>query len=251
MGEFARVEIEDGVATVLMDRPPVNAQNAPFRQDLIETFDGLGRHDEVRSVLLSSSLHVFCAGADFRETSPDDAPPSTHWARQRLNRETVGAIRDCAKPVVAAVNGAALGAGFGLAAACDIIVASESATFGMPEIDIGRLGDASMLRGLFGRSVGREILFTGRRVTAAEMFRLGAISACVPDDELMVRARELAASLAAKSASAMRYAKLAYNTIETMPDRDAYRFCQEMSLELSHTPEAREARRAVQGKADT
>jgi enoyl-CoA hydratase len=163
-------------------------------------------------------------------------------------REYTNCIRECAIPVIAAVNGAALGAGFGLMAACDIMMASEDAVFGMPEIDVGLAGGAAMLTHLVGKSRGRRIIFTGDRVPAQEMYRLGVIEWCGPREALMDEAMKMARTIAAKSPMAMRLAKRAYNVCENMPQRDGYRFEQDITVQLSHTEDAKEAQRAFAEK---
>jgi enoyl-CoA hydratase len=153
-------------------------------------------------------------------------------------------ISECAKPVIAAVNGPALGAGFALAASCDIILASDNAVFGMPEIDIGLMGGAAMLQQLFGRSRARRMFYTGWRVPADEMYRTGVIECSVPLEQLMPEAMKLATQIASKSPLGMRYAKQSMNTTMHMPPRDGYRFEQNMTVALSKSEDAAEARAA-------
>jgi enoyl-CoA hydratase len=153
-------------------------------------------------------------------------------------------VTDCAKPVIAAVNGPAIGAGFVLMLACDIMIASDNAYFSMPEINVGLAGGARFLMEHVARSKVRSIYFTGRRVPAAELYRLGVIEACPPRDKLTETALDLAREIASKSPLAIRHIKRALNTIEEMPVRDAYRFEQTVTVELSHTEDAREAQRA-------
>ncbi len=162
----------------------------------------------------------------------------------RLTRETGNAIRECAKPVIAAVNGVALGAGMGLVAACDILYASEEATFGMPEINVGLAGGASMLRTLFGRSTVRRMFFTGQRLSAHDLLRRNVLEDVLPADQLLPVTMALAREIASKAPLAIMYAKRATNMVEVMPQRDAYRFEQEFTMALSRTEDAREARMA-------
>ncbi|HTE15473.1 MAG TPA: enoyl-CoA hydratase-related protein, partial [Burkholderiales bacterium] len=183
--QYIKVEVNDFVATVIMDRPPVNAQNAQFRMEMMEVFDSFNDRDDVRVAVLSGAGKVFSAGADIKERVGLVKEPGDYWRHNRLAREYTNCIRECAKPVIAAVNGAALGAGFGLMAACDIMLASDNAVFGMPEIDIGLAGGTAMLSNLVGKSRGRRIVFTGDRIPAQEMYRLGVIEMCVPREALM------------------------------------------------------------------
>lgn len=242
--EFIKVEVSDYVATVVMDRPPVNAQNAQFRNEIMAVFDAFNDRDDVRVAILTGAGHVFSAGADIKERSGLVRQPGDYARHNRIAREYANCIRECAVPVIAAVNGAALGAGFGLMAACDIMLASDNAVFGMPEIDVGLAGGAAMLSHLVGKSRGRRILFTGERITAQEMYRLGVIECCVPRAALMEEAMKLARTIASKSPLAMRLAKRACNVCENMPQRDGYRFEQDITVQLSQTEDAREAQRA-------
>lgn len=242
--KFLKVEVADFVATVTLDRPPVNAQNTEVRTEFAALFDSFTDRDDVRVAILTGAGKVFCAGADIKERDRIEGEEGGFWQHSRRVREVGNSIRECAKPVIAAVNGAALGAGVSLAASCDIIVASDAAVFGMPEIDVGLAGGAALINSMFGKSIGREMFFTGKRLPAAELYRLGVISACVPADQLLPKAREIATSIASKSPIGMRYAKMSYNTIETMPPRDGYRFEQNMTFALSKTEDAKEAQRA-------
>jgi len=242
--EHFRLAVADGVATVTFDRPPVNAQNQAAREEFIRLFDALGDRDDVRVVVLTGAGDTFSAGADIKERVDLVKEPGDYTRNNRLVREFFYAARDCAKPVIAAVNGAALGAGFVLALSCDIVIAAETAFFAMPEINIGLAGGAGFLMEHLGRSKARALYFTGRRVPAAELDRLGVIEACVPRDKLMERAMELARDIAGKSPVAVRHIKRTLNTIEEMPVRDAYRYEQSVTVELSRTEDAREAQRA-------
>jgi len=238
-----RLQVQDYVALVIMDRPPVNAQNSEFRQELIRTFDALTDRDDVRVAILTGTGKMFSAGADMRER-PDPESPGEYWHFNRMARECFNAIHECAKPVLAAVNGPALGAGLGLVAACDIILCSDNAVLGMPEIDVGLAGGAAMLQTLFGRSRARRMFYTGWRVPADELYRTGVVECCVPLDQLLPEAMKLAEEIAGKSPVGIRYAKQSMNTTMHMPPRDGYRFEQGITVMLSKTEDAQEARRA-------
>jgi enoyl-CoA hydratase len=243
MAGSLKVTVQDYIATVVMDRPPVNAQDTAFREEIIAEFDGFSDRDDVRVVILTGTGRMFSAGADMK-ARPKGETPGEYWAFNRYVREMFNAIHECARPVIAAVNGPALGAGFGLAAACDIILASDNAVFGMPEIDIGLMGGAAMLQQYFGRSRARRMFFTGWRVPAAELYRTGVIECAVPLEQLLPEAMKLAAEIASKSPLAMRYAKQSMNVTMHMPSRDGYRFEQGMTVALSRSEDAREAREA-------
>jgi enoyl-CoA hydratase len=242
--EQYRVDVAEHVATVTFDRPPVNAVNRQSREELIRVFDGLSDREDVRAVVLTGARDIFCAGADIKERTSLVQEPGDYLRHNRLTREFFYAVADCAKPVIAAVNGPALGAGLVLALSCDIILASDNAVFAMPEIDVGLAGGASFITRHLGRSFARRMYFTGKRMPAAEFHRRGVVEACLPREQLLPAALDLAREIAAKSPIALREAKRAFNTIEEMPARDAYRFEQSVTVALSHTEDAREAQRA-------
>jgi enoyl-CoA hydratase len=242
--EQFRLDVAEGVATVTFDRPPVNAQNRRTREELIHIFDALSDRDDVRVAILTGTGNMFSAGADLKERVDLVHEPGDYVRHNRLAREFFYAVTDCTKPVIAAVNGPAIGAGFVLMLACDIMIASDNAYFSMPEINVGLAGGARFLMEHVARSKVRSIYFTGRRVPAAELYRLGVIEACPPRDKLTETALDLAREIASKSPLAIRHIKRALNTIEEMPVRDAYRFEQTVTVELSHTEDAREAQRA-------
>lgn len=237
------LEVSDHIAVVRLDKPPVNALARETRMRLIEAFDEVSERSDVRVAVLTGTGKFFCSGADLKDR-PDPEKPGDFLAHNRWTRETGNAIRECAKPVIAAVNGPALGAGFGLMAACDIFLAAEDATFAMPEINVGLAGGVSMLRTMFGRSYTRRMFFTGMRVSAAELYRRGVLDEVLPADQLMPAAMELARELASKSPLALAYAKQAANMMDLMPQRDGYRFEQNITMALSRTEDAKEARMA-------
>ena len=236
-----RVDIADHIAIVTMDNPPVNAQGRQFHEDMMQVMDAISDMDEVRVAIVTGAGKVFSAGADMKERAAKKREAGDAWQHNRRARECFHSIVECKKPVIAAINGAALGAGLGVAASCDILVCSENATIGLPEIDVGLMGGGRHAMRLFGHSRVRRMLLTGYRVPGPEMYRLGVVEACVPQEELMETAMELARTIAAKSPVASVIAKHALNTIEEMSLRDGYRFEQNMTVQLSQTEDAKEA----------
>lgn len=243
------VEVSEFIATVTLDRPPANALDRVTRERLVSVFDEISDRDDVRVAILTAAGNIFCSGADLKDRPSADVA-GQYWRHNRLVRETANSIRECARPVIAAVNGAALGAGMGIAAACDIILASENAVFGMPEINVGLAGGAALLEDMFGRSRMRRMMYTGMRLPADELYRLGVIEASVARPELMPEARKIAKEIAAKNPLGIRYAKLSANLADLMPPRDAYRFEQNYTYELSKTEDAQEARLAFLERRD-
>lgn len=239
-----RLDVTDFIATVVMDRPPVNAQNSQFRTELTWVFDSISDRDDVRVAILTGTGNMFSAGADMKERPGLVKEPGDYHRHNRVTRECFYSIKECTKPVIAAVNGPAMGAGYALMVFCDIVLASDNAFVNMPEIDVGLSGGMRMLRELFPRSKARRMFFTGHRVSAQELYRLGVIEACVPREQLMEEAMKIAREIASKSPLAMRYAKDDANTVEEMSVRDAYRYEQNITVALSKTEDAREAQLA-------
>jgi enoyl-CoA hydratase len=238
------------VCVVELDRPPVNALARPLREELVATFDALGDRDDVRAIVLTARGRVFCAGADIKEKDALGGTEGDHQRANRLTRDAFFSVLDSPKPVIAAVNGAALGAGCVLAACCDVVFAAEDAFFAMPEIDVGLGGGASFLQRFLPPPAVRRMVLTGERVPAAELHRLGAIERPLPADELVPAAVELAAALAAKSPLAVRTIRSSFGAVESLSLRDGFRLEQEYTTALSRSADAEEARRAFLEKRD-
>src|SRR5579872_4081018 len=232
------------VAVVTLDRPPVNALSRDARLALIAAFDALEADADVRAIVLTAKGRVFCAGADIKEKAALAGEPAGYVRANRLTRDGFFCILDSSKPVVAAVQGAALGAGCVLAACCDMIFAAETAVFGLPEIDVGQGGGASFMQRILPPSKVRRMMLTGERVPAAEFYRLGAVEACLPDAELMPAALAMASAIAAKPPAAVRRIRSAFSTVEALTPRDGFHVEQAYTTELSRSPEGAAARQA-------
>jgi enoyl-CoA hydratase len=242
--ETLDVQIADKIAIVTLNRAPVNAQNAKMRTELIDAFDELSDRDDVSVVVLTGSGKIFSAGADIRERPNLGTVPGAYGRHNRIVRESHNALAECSKPMIAAINGPAMGAGFGLIMACDIWVASNEAYVSMPEINVGLAGGVSFLQKYFSRSRARRMFYTGMKVSADELYRLGLVEASLPPEELMPYVMEIARDIAGKSPIALRLAKEAARMTELMPLRDAYRYEQNNTVFLSKTEDAREAQMA-------
>lgn len=246
--EPVKVEVADYVAVVTIDAPPVNAVNKDLMEAMIRTFDAMNDRDDVRVVVLTGKGKIFCAGADIKGRANKTFEPGERWAHSRLARELSYSIIECKKPVLAAINGPALGAGMGIAVSCDILLCSENASLGLPEVDVGLMGGGRHAMRVCGHSLTRRLMITGDRISGAELYRRGIVEICVPLEELMPAAMDMAARIAAKSPLASRTAKNAASTIENMTLRDGYRFEQNMTAELGKTNDSREAMRAFAEK---
>lgn len=175
------VDLADHIATVTLDRPPVNAVDRFTMAEIRDVLNALDDDHEVRvAVFTAVGDRAFMAGADLAKLGGDTGSGETVPATlvtdpPRVTRDAMWSVLDCAVPVIGAINGPALGAGLAFAACCDILVAAEGATFGTPEINVGLLGASSHLTTLVGRHKARELYFTGEPITAEELYRLGAL----------------------------------------------------------------------------
>ncbi len=242
--------VEDFIALVTFDNPPVNAHSQQLLAEVAWTFDTISDREDIRVAVLTGAGKCFCAGADIKERAGRTPEAGDHWQNSRRAREAYHSIMECRKPVIAALNGPALGGGLALAASCDILLAAETACLGLPEINVGLLGGGRHAQRLFGHSRQRRMMLTGMRVFGPELYRLGVVEACTAPDELMPAALGIAREIAAKSPVAITLAKHALNQIEEMTLRDGYRFEQTMTGELSKTEDSKEAMRAFVEKRE-
>jgi enoyl-CoA hydratase len=242
-----RCEVQGGVAEVVIDNPPVNALGSRDWREFADRLVELGRRDDVQCVLIRADGRGFQAGVDVKELAADGTKIV------EVNRgcyDTFAAIYDCPVPVISAVHGYCLGGGIGISGSSDLVIASEDATFGLPEIDRGALGAATHLMRLVGMQKTRAMLYTGETITAAEMYRLGAVLEVLPKEKLLGAAFELARKIASKSPRALRLAKWSLNGIELLDPKQSYRFEQGFTLELYTSPDSKEARDAFVQKRD-
>ena len=243
MSDNLLIKKDGHITTITINRPDI--RNAISDEEmtvaLVDAINDLNRDPDVRVAILTGAGKVFSAGADIRSRKAVGDTRGGRYQHIRRVRESFHAIRECTKPVIAAINGPALGAGLALAASCDILIAAEEASLGLPEIDVGLLGGGRHSMRLFAHSRLRRMMFTGYRVPGPELYRLGVVELCVPRAELMDAALKLAAEIASKSPTAMRLAKQSLNTIEELSLRDGYRYEQNMTLQLSGHPDSQEA----------
>ena len=247
MSKPFKVTIEEGIAELVFNHPPVNAFNSAGWAAIAAEIDALGADDAVRFIIIAAEGKGFCAGVDIKELAADR---SLIVAVNKGNYDTFKAVHRNPKPVIAAVHGFVLGGGIGICGAADIVVASECARFGVPEVDRGAMGGGAHLQRLFPVQKVRFMYFTGEMITAAEGYRLGAIERVVTRAELRAVAREIAAKIAAKSPAMIRLAKEALNGIEDGDLEDKYRFEQGFTMEAYTTGDSQEARDAFVQKRE-
>ncbi|HWI65231.1 MAG TPA: enoyl-CoA hydratase-related protein [Symbiobacteriaceae bacterium] len=207
---------EGAVGRVQLNRPQaLNALNSKLMAELVDALQKFEADDAIRCILLHGDEKAFAAGADIKEMADQGAIDM--YARDFISLwDAVYRIR---KPVVAAVSGYALGGGCELAMICDMIIASETAKFGQPEINIGVLpgaGGTQRLTRAVGKAVAMDMVLTGRMITAAEAQAAGLVSRVVPPEAYLTEAQKVAATMAAKSPVALQLAKEAVlNAFET------------------------------------
>ena len=242
-----RIECSDGIGELILAKPPVNALDSDGWHALADAIHALGARADLRVILIRAEGKGFCAGVDIKEL---DAHPERIVDVNAGNYRTFEAIHRNPLPVIVALHGFVLGGGIGIAGAADVLVAGESASFGVPEVDRGAMGGGAHLQRLFPVQKVRAMYFTGDPIDAAEAHRLGAVEAVVPDAELRDRAMALAARIAGKSAAMLRLAKESLNGIEDGNLEDKYRWEQGFTLQAYMSPDSAETRRAFVEKRD-
>lgn len=238
-----QVERHGAIATVTLDRPEVlHALDAVMFDELEGAFAELAADASVRVILLTGSgERAFAAGADIRALAETDA--SSGRAESERGQQVFLQIERCGKPVIACVNGVALGGGCELALACTFRIASERAMLGLPELKLGLIpgyGGTQRLPRLVGRSAALRMILTGVAVDAAEALRLALVDEVVPAAELMARGRAIAESIAGMAPLAISAAMQAVARGEGLPIEDAMRVEAEIFGELCGTADKRE-----------
>lgn len=239
-----------GVAEVVMDRPPVNALTVADWFDLARTISRLGEDPTVRVVVLRAEGRGFNAGVDIKEIQADPGHEALIGANHGCFA-AFAAVYECAVPVIAAVHGFCLGGGIGLAGNADVIIASEDATFGLPEVDRGALGAATHLARLVPQHKMRAMVYTAAPATAYELHAWGSVLSVVETDRLCDAAFEVARDIATKNPRIIRAAKQSLNGIDLQDVRRSYRYEQGFTFELGLSGVADEARAAFVEGNDT
>jgi enoyl-CoA hydratase len=238
------IEVVAGQVTeIVIDLPPVNALPARAWFELASAVTAAGADPGVRVVVLGARGRGFCAGVDIKELA---AAPD-HRALVEVNRgcaAAFAAVYDCPVPVITAVHGFCLGGGVGLVGSADVVVASDDATFALPEVDRGALGAATHLARLVPHHLMRAMVYTCRAATAADPHQHGSVLEVVPRDRLPEAARAVAATIAAKDPDVVRRAKESLNGIDPTDIKRSYRFEQGFTFELNLSGVSDTARQA-------
>ncbi|MGI8609059.1 MAG: enoyl-CoA hydratase family protein [Candidatus Dormibacteria bacterium] len=234
--------VSGGVAEVVLDFPPVNALPIQSWFDIAEILLRLGRDPAVTVVVLAAEGRGFCAGPDMKELAAGGREALVDLSRGCY--AAFAAVFECQVPVIAAVQGFCVGGGIGLVGNADIIVASDDAVFGLPEVDRGALGAATHLARLVPGHRMRSMFYTGANATAQELKGYGSVLEVVSRDDLRECARRVATKIAEKHPTVIRRAKESVNGIEAVDPRRSYRFEQGFTFELNLSDVPDEARRA-------
>jgi enoyl-CoA hydratase len=238
-----------GIAEIVVDVPPVNALTVAGWFELARIVGEAGRNALVRVVVLRSEGRGFNAGVDIKEMQNTEG----HEALIGANKgcfAAFAAVYDCPVPVIAAVHGFCVGGGIGLVGNADVIVASDDAVFGLPEVDRGALGAATHLARLVPQHQMRAMVYTGATATAEQLHAFGSVLRVVPRDQLRDAAFEVAGDIAAKSPTVMRAAKESLNGIDLWDVKRSYRFEQGFTFELNLSGVSDELRDAFVEKRD-
>ena len=210
MGEFVRLEVDGGVGTIRLDRPPMNALNQQVQEEIRAAAEEASRRDDVRAVVVYGGEKVFAAGADIKEMAEMSYVDMS--ARAGALSSSFAAVAQIPKPTVAAVTGYALGGGLELALCCDRRVAGDNAKVGQPEILLGIIpgaGGTQRLARLVGPSKAKDIVYTGRFVEASEALAIGLVDEVVAPDDVYAAARRWAEQFVNGAARALAAAKTA------------------------------------------
>jgi enoyl-CoA hydratase/carnithine racemase len=239
--------VTEHVATVTLNRPDVhNAMNEAMRRDLTRCFETIAVGEDVKVVVVTGAgERAFSAGADIREFVEPLVPVRFREQRRRLDFRQ--AMDRCWQPIIAAVNGFALGGGLELALACDIRIAAVGATLGLTEVNLAIIpggGGTQRLPRLIGRGKALELILTGARIPADEALRIGLVERVVPSGEALKAATELARTMAAKAPVALRYAKEAVVKGLELPLVDGLRLEGDLSTLLRTTEDRLEGAKA-------
>jgi enoyl-CoA hydratase/carnithine racemase len=205
---FVELQVDNAVATIRLDRPPMNALNAEVQDGLKAAAEEVTERKDIRAVIVYGGEKVFAAGADIKEMATWSYTDMVD--RSGALQAAFTAIARIPKPTVAAVTGYALGGGCELALACDVRIAGDNAKLGQPEILLGVIpgaGGTQRLTRLIGPSRAKDIIFTGRFVDADEALRIGLVDQVVPADDVYAKAVEWASQFASGPAYALRAAK--------------------------------------------
>ena len=246
MYDFFKLEEADGIAVATFERPPGNAFSYDAYRELAKLSRQVQDSESIRVLIFTGSprSRAWVGGADLQELMACDQ--QTRRDRYALINQTLPQFYQLDRPVIAAINGAAVGVGTSIAAMCDIRVASSKAFFAKPEIDRGLVGGGGTQFLRLGVPAGlvREMIYTARRVGAEEMKAAGFVDHVVEPEQVMEKAMEIAQLIASKSLPALKANKICNNAVEGLPWEEAYKLTQEYSTKLTGGQDGKEGIRS-------
>ncbi len=248
---YVRYSVENGVATLVIDNPPVNALSRGVMEEIDKSLDDLASNDEVKVVILGAAGQIaWIAGADINEieklNSREEAYRVVKQAQSIANK-----LEDLGKPTIAAIHSLCLGGGLELALACTFRIAGDKAKFGQPEINLGiipGMGGTQRLRRLVGRANALRLILTGEQIPAQEAFRIGLVDAVVPSDRVIMASKDFAKRIAQKGLPSIKAAIKAVYGGEGLPFEEALDLEARLFAELCETEDKREGIKAFKEK---
>ncbi len=245
-------DVANGVATITLNRPDqMNSINADVSAGLMDALKQVRSRDDIRVAVLTGNGRAFCAGADLRSRAGGPAAASGVAGLFRTDDALGFHEFDLKKPLIGAINGYCLGGGFEIALSCDILIASEAAQFGLPEITLGFFplaGAPVRLPRSIPRAMANDMLFTGERFDAKTALSFGIVSRVVPADQLLANAQGMAAKIAGYAPLAVRAMHELVRRQGDMPNPEAMRLAATMRWAIGQTDDAKEGPRAFAEK---
>ena len=235
------------VLVITIDRPPLNAMTLDAHRELLAALRSVEDDGDIRCIVLTGAgERAFVAGGDVGELGALDS--ASALVRTRVIRQVFDAIRRNPVPVIGAINGHALGSGLVMVSQCDFVIAAETATFGLPEINVGVMGGTKHLARIVPEKVMRWMALTGNRVSASYLERLGVIQQVVPREQVLQAALQAADEICAKSPASVRLMKEVINLTESMNLDDGYHVETYATAIISTHPDSSEAAQAFKEK---
>jgi enoyl-CoA hydratase/carnithine racemase len=249
--EVVIVDVRQGVAWLTLNRPDaINAINDDMRRALPDVLAEVDARDDVKVIVLSGAgTRGFCAGADIKEFGRDEAPMA--WRQARVHSHWIAAFDRVRKPTIAAIHGHCLGGGLEIALACDIRIAADNASFGLPETGYGIIpgaGGTQRITRVLGMGVALDMVLTGEPIDAVQALSIGLVSRLMPAADLSQFGRALAERIAARSSLAVQLAKEAIKAGTDLPLAAGMRYEADLSTHLLHTEDRLEAAQAFREK---
>jgi enoyl-CoA hydratase len=215
-----RLEVDDYIAVITLDNPPLNIWEEDWSETLEDIVDSFHGRDDVRvAIITGTGDRAFTAGLNVNPKNPSPRP-----MRRRSVRNYHQALLDCAVPIIGAINGYTLGHGIVIASALDMLIGSENASFGLPEINTGGFNGGRFFMRLFPYGFAHYAVYTGERIDAHEAYRLGALLKVVPPADLMKEAMDLATLISEKAPLGIQTSKFSLKWVEDMDAQRGYEF---------------------------